>query len=109
MELSEDDVLHILKLIDESTFDYFQLEMGDLKITVSKGEPLPLASAPQTSAASQAPSDAPAQAPKAAPPPKSAKAEPTTATAIPEGLLPITAPLLGTYYVAHYPDTSPCA
>src|SRR5947208_10163596 len=96
MELSEDDVLHILKLIDESTFDYFQLEMGDLKITVSKGEPLPLASAPQTSAASQAPSAAPAQAPKAAPPPQAAKAEPKTAAAIPEGLLPITAPLLGT-------------
>jgi hypothetical protein len=39
MELSEDDVLHILKLIDESKFDYFQLEVGELKITVSKGEP----------------------------------------------------------------------
>ena len=103
MELSEDDVLHILKLIDESTFDYFQLEMGDLKITVSKGEPLPLASAPQTSAASQAPSAAPAQAPKAASAPQSAKAEPKTATAIPEGLLPITAPLLGTFYVAPEP------
>ena len=31
MELSEDDVLHILKLIDESKFDYFQLEVGELK------------------------------------------------------------------------------
>jgi hypothetical protein len=40
MELSEDDVLHILKLIDESKFDYFQLEVGDLKIMVSKGEPI---------------------------------------------------------------------
>ena len=107
MELSEDDVLHILKLIDESTFDYFQLEMGDLKITVSKGEPLPLASAPQTSAASQAPSAAPAQAPKAASTPQSAKAEPKTATAIPEGLLPITAPLLGTFYVAPEPGAPP--
>src|SRR5437870_11305058 len=78
MELSEDDVLHILKLIDESTFDYFQLEMGDLKITVSKGEPLPLASAPQTSAASQAPSAAPAQAPKAASTPQSRSEEHTS-------------------------------
>ena len=42
MELSEDDVLHILKLIDESKFDYFQLEVGELKITVSKGDPIPL-------------------------------------------------------------------
>ena len=45
MELSEDDVLHILKLIDESKFDYFQLEVGELKITVSKGDPIPLAGA----------------------------------------------------------------
>ena len=43
MELSEDDVLHILKLIDESKFDYFQLEVGELKITVSKGDPIPSA------------------------------------------------------------------
>ena len=107
MELSEDDVLHILKLIDESTFDYFQLEMGDLKITVSKGEPLPLASAPQTSAASQVLSAAPVQAPKAAPPFQSAKAEPKTAIVIPEGLLPITAPLLGTFYVAPEPVAPP--
>ena len=47
MELTEDDVLHILKLIDESKFDYFQLEVGELKITVSKGDPIPLASTPQ--------------------------------------------------------------
>ena len=50
MELTEDDVLHILKLIDESHFDYFQLEMGELKITVSKGDPIAVA-APQTGAA----------------------------------------------------------
>ena len=48
MELTEDDVLHILKLIDESKFDYFQLEVGELKITVSKGDPIPLTSAAQT-------------------------------------------------------------
>ena len=47
MELTEDDVLHILKLIDESKFDYFQLEVGELKITVSKGEPIPVTSTTQ--------------------------------------------------------------
>ena len=47
MELSEDDVLHILKLIDESKFDYFQLEVGELKITVSKGDPILTNSTPQ--------------------------------------------------------------
>ncbi len=72
MELSEDDVLHILKLIDESKFDYFQLEVGELKITVSKGDPIPLAgAAPQSIAPSPAPAaakTAPATAPVAAAP-----------------------------------------
>ena len=66
MELSEDDVLHILKLIDESKFDYFQLEVGELKITVSKGEPIPLNSAPQQAAAAPAPAAPPAGAKPAA-------------------------------------------
>jgi acetyl-CoA carboxylase biotin carboxyl carrier protein len=104
MELSEDDVLHILKLIDESHFDYFQLEVGDLKITVSKGEPIPQTAAPQVSAASAA-------APVAAPAPKPAApaAVPQAArpAVIPEGMLPITAPLLGTFYVAPEPGAPP--
>src|SRR5690242_10818387 len=105
MELSEDDVLHILKLIDESKFDYFQLEVGELKITVSKGDPIPISGTTQPAAASVSPSSAPAPAaaPKAAP----AAATPKPA-AIPEGMLPITAPLLGTFYVAPGPGAPPC-
>ena len=53
MELTEDDVLHILKLIDESKFDYFQLEVGELKITVSKGDPIPLAASSRSTPVSQ--------------------------------------------------------
>ena len=105
MELSDDDVLHILKLIDESTFDYFQLEMGDLKITVSKGEPIPVSSASQSVTPPQArkvPTPANAPAPQA----QAAKSE-AKAAAIPEGLLPITAPLLGTFYVAPEPGAPP--
>jgi len=101
MELSEDDVLHILKLIDESQFDYFQLEVGDLKITVSKGEPIPLTAAPQVAAAAApAPKPAPAAAP--APKPEAPKAAP-----IPPGMVPITAPILGTFYVAPEPGAPP--
>jgi len=101
MELSEDDVLHILKLIDESKFDYFQLEVGELKITVSKGEPIPLTSAPQSMAA-PAISHAPKPAAVAAP-----KAEGPKAVPIPAGMAPITAPLLGTFYVAPEPGAPP--
>ena len=105
MELTEDDVLHILKLIDESKFDYFQLEVGELKITVSKGEPIPLTSTPQNisvAPASAASSAKAASSPAAAPTTQGAKP-----VAIPEGMRPITAPLLGTFYVAPEPGAPP--
>jgi acetyl-CoA carboxylase biotin carboxyl carrier protein len=109
MELSEDDVLHILKLIDESKFDYFQLEVGELKITVSKGEPIPIAGATPPAAVIPAPAatPAPAAAPKAASAavPKAAPA--AKAAVVPEGMTAITAPLLGTFYVAPEPGAPP--
>jgi acetyl-CoA carboxylase biotin carboxyl carrier protein len=105
MELTEDDVLHILKLIDESKFDYFQLEVGELKITVSKGEPIPLTSAPQNTSVASAPGAAAAK--PAAPPAAAPTTQATKAVAIPEGMLPITAPLLGTFYVAPEPGAPP--
>jgi acetyl-CoA carboxylase biotin carboxyl carrier protein len=105
MELTDEDVLHILKLIDESKFDYFQLEVGELKITVSKGEPIPLTSAPPTATL------APAPAAAAAKPAASTAAAPSTPAAkpvtIPEGMLAITAPILGTFYVAPEPGAPP--
>ena len=99
MDLTEDDVLHILKLIEESKFDYFQLEVGELKITVSKGEPIPLSSTPQTQVTNPAPAEA-----RKAPAPKK---EPPKPAAIPEGLVPITAPVVGTFYVAPEPGAPP--
>jgi acetyl-CoA carboxylase biotin carboxyl carrier protein len=107
MELSEDDVLHILKLIDESKFDYFQLEVGELKITVSKGDPIPIAGAAQPVAVTAAPSAAPAAAPKPAAAPAAAVAQAAKPAIVPEGMLSITAPLLGTFYVAPEPGAPP--
>src|SRR6267142_3535508 len=106
MELSEDDVLHILKLIDESKFDYFQLEVGELKITVSKGDPIPIASAAQPAPVSVAPMPAPAAA-KPAPVASAPAAQAAKPVTVPEGMLSITAPLLGTFYVAPEPGAPP--
>jgi acetyl-CoA carboxylase biotin carboxyl carrier protein len=106
MELTEEDVLHILKLIDESHFDYFQLEVGELKITVSKGEPIPLPGAPATTAAAAAPA-ASVPRPAAASPSAGAPAPQPKATSVPEGMQAITAPLLGTFYVAPEPGAPP--
>jgi acetyl-CoA carboxylase biotin carboxyl carrier protein len=115
MELTEEDVLHILKLIDESHFDYFQLEVGELKITVSKGDPIPVTNAAQVSAASAvaapvtaAPAvPAPAAKPAAAPAPSAAAPQAAKAVSVPDGMLPISAPLLGTFYVAPEPGAPP--
>ena len=113
MELTEDDVLQILKLIDESKFDYFQLEVGELKITVSKGEPIP--TAPSTPVATSAavpsqpaPQSKPAQARSApAKPQAPASASGAATRAHADGLLPVTAPLLGTFFVAPEPGAPP--
>jgi len=110
MDLSEDDVLHILKLIDESHFDYFQLEVGDLKITVSKGDPIPVGSNAQPVTISAAPASAPAAAAAPAPKPAAAPAAAAQAAkpaAIPAGHVAVTAPLLGTFYVAPEPGAPP--
>jgi acetyl-CoA carboxylase biotin carboxyl carrier protein len=110
MELTEDDVLHILKLIDESKFDYFQLEVGDLKITVSKGEPIPLASSSASARVAPSPAPGVAEPSKATPAAPSAQNPAPNAdakTAVAEGLVPITAPLLGTFYVAPEPGAPP--
>jgi acetyl-CoA carboxylase biotin carboxyl carrier protein len=108
MELTEDDVLHILKLIDESKFDYFQLEVGELKITVSKGEPIPLSASLRSAPVAQSPNATVVGEPKAASltPPQTTAAN-IEAKAAAEGLLPITAPLLGTFYVAPEPGAPP--
>ena len=103
--------LHILKLIDESKFDYFQLEVGELKITVSKGDPIPIAARGRSRHQLQRGAGPAAAAPK----PQlrhqlqhcAAAAQAAKPAAIPEGMLPITAPLLGTFYVAPEPGAPP--
>jgi acetyl-CoA carboxylase biotin carboxyl carrier protein len=107
MELTEDDVLHILKLIDESKFDYFQLEVGELKITVSKGEPIPLASSSARAGVSPSPAAVVAEPPRPTPAAQSATPKLDASAAAAQGLVPITAPLLGTFYVAPEPGAPP--
>jgi acetyl-CoA carboxylase biotin carboxyl carrier protein len=95
MELTDDDVLEILKLFEQSKFDFLQLEQGERKITVSKSGYV----AARADAVPPAPTVAAIKAP-AAPLP--------VATAAPaEGLLPITAPMVGKFYAAPSPSDPP--
>jgi acetyl-CoA carboxylase biotin carboxyl carrier protein len=108
MDLTEDDVLEILNLIEQSHFDYFRLQSDDLNLTVSKGGYIPAGS-----------QSVPAPAPRAQESPgeteragvsNPAAAEPAPlpeAMAIPEGLVPIAAPMVGTFYRASEPGADP--
>jgi acetyl-CoA carboxylase biotin carboxyl carrier protein len=101
MELTEDDVLEILKLFEQSKFDFLQLQQGERKITVSKGGYVPTGGA-----APQAVPTAAASAPSPAP---SAAAEPARKAdaAVPEGLVAVTAPMVGKFYAAASPSDPP--
>jgi len=100
MELTDDDVLEILKLFEQSKFDFLQLEQGERKITISKSgyvsaraEALPAAPAPATATTVAA-----SAAPQGVSVARSAPAE---------GLLPVTAPMVGKFYAAPSPSDPP--
>lgn len=105
--MTEDEVLQILDLVEKSHFDYLDLEMGDLKLTVSKsGVPAAPAAvsvapaapvAPAAAAAPAAPAPAPADEGAPAPRPVTAK----------EGTVPIPAPMVGTFYATPEPGAAP--
>ena len=70
MELTDDDVLEILKLFEQSTFEFLHLQQGERQITVSKSGYVPLGTtaAPVPAApAAVAPSAVSKPAPKPAP------------------------------------------
>ena len=108
MDLTEDDVLEILNLIEQSHFDYFRLQSDDLNLTVSKGGYIPLASdaAPAPAPAAKEGTGESALAEVSNP----AAAEPAPLpeeTPLPEGLVAIAAPMVGTFYRASEPGADP--
>jgi len=106
MELTDDDVLEILKLFEQSKFDFLQLEQGERKITVSKGGYRPAGTGVAPAAAvAPVPASPPAQ--PAAQPPSTPPASSTPAAAVPEGLVAITAPMVGKFYSAPAPSDPP--
>jgi acetyl-CoA carboxylase biotin carboxyl carrier protein len=100
MELTEDDVLEILKLFEQSKFDFLQLEQGDRKITVSKGGYVPASTA--AAPVQAAPTAGAAPKPAAAPPVSASHVSPAD-----EGLIAVTAPMVGKFYAAAAPSDPP--
>lgn len=103
MGLSQDDVIQILKILEDSNFNELQLEMGDLKIIVKKSSAD--GCGPEVSAAD--PSGAAILSTASSP---SSEPQKETAGAIDEeaqGMTPIKSPMLGTFYKASKPGAPP--
>jgi len=104
--LSEEHVRQlgrIIETLERSTFDFLQLEVGDLKVTVGKGNvPPPEAPPPSVRPAAAAPS---APAPQAAAPARQTAPRPPqpTATAPQEGTIEIKSPIMGMFYAQPEP------
>jgi acetyl-CoA carboxylase biotin carboxyl carrier protein len=101
MELTEKDVLEIVKLFEQSRFDFLQLEHGDRKITVSKGG---FMSARPEAAPAGPPGAVPRAPAVTASAPVAPAAPPTAATTPEPGLVAVTAPMVGKFYAAPSPS-----
>jgi len=98
MDLTKDDVLKIIKLIDESGYADVRLEVGDFKLHVQRtgGSQLPAPPSAEPKAAIPTAAVAATQAPPA-----------SQEVIIPEGLIAIRSPMLGTFYRASGPGEKP--
>lgn len=103
--LTDDEVRQITLLVetlDRSTFDYLQLEVGNLKVTLGKGNvPPPGVAGPVAAPAEPSTVAAPAAAPAAA---KPAAGSESVAR---DGTVAIVAPLLGRFYAKPDPGAAP--
>lgn len=109
MDLTNEDVLNILKIIDESAYNDIRLEIGDLKLHVQKKKSadggLPFVSAAPAIAASAALSPAGTRPAAILPPASLAVAAPAAELA--PGEVAVSAPLLGTFYRSASPGEKP--
>lgn len=111
MDLTDDDVLKILKIIDESDYDDVRLEIGDFKLHVQKhGNAEHASPAAPSDNREKAHATAPAAvhaASAVAPPVTSAVPKAAEEEQIPDGLVVVRAPMLGTFYRAPSPGEKP--
>jgi acetyl-CoA carboxylase biotin carboxyl carrier protein len=101
--MSDDDVRQITLLVeslDRSSFDFLQISVGDLKVTIGAGD-----AAPDEGATRSAPVAAPP--PPSAPPPAPAGTEVGGAPDEPDGTVAIKAPMMGRFYAQPEPGAAP--
>jgi acetyl-CoA carboxylase biotin carboxyl carrier protein len=109
--LSDDDVRQIALLVetlDKSSLDFLELELGDTKLTIGKGE-MPVVTARAASSRFTAP---PQQSPVAPATVSAALPRPVTAVDVAaptedDGTLVIVAPIMGRFYAKPDPASAP--
>jgi acetyl-CoA carboxylase biotin carboxyl carrier protein len=105
--LTEDHVRQlgrIIETLERSTFDFLQIEVGDMKVTVGKGNiPIEAAAPPRQAVAATAPAPAPTVS---APAPQTAPAPQAAASAHP-GAVEIKAAIMGMFYAQPEPGAAP--
>jgi acetyl-CoA carboxylase biotin carboxyl carrier protein len=92
LSLTAKDIAEITRLLEDSSFDELELEVGGMKIHLRRSGTAPAASVPR--AGSPAPAATPVPVP-------------TPAAAATPGLVDVRAPLLGTFYRAPKPGAPP--
>ncbi len=103
MQLDHDQLQKLLALLGESDIQELKLEGDDFRLEVRRNLP---SSAPVTVV--QAPAAAPAAVPApAAAPSATPSAPPPAAPAVRSDLVPLTAPMVGTFYRASAPGEPP--
>ena len=96
MSLTAKDVAEIIRLLEESSFDELELESGDLKLSLRRGE------------GGVAPSTVPQEKTKAPEPaPVAAKPAPKAAVPTDPNAVDVPSPLLGIFYRAPKPGEAP--
>ncbi|MBO9705908.1 MAG: hypothetical protein J7474_10420, partial [Arthrobacter sp.] len=108
--LSEEQVLQIGRILDaleRSTFDFLQLEVGDMKITVGKGDIPASAMAQPAPPAPRASVPAPQAAAPMVEPAAPAPAAPAPASVPLTGTVEIASPIMGMYYAQPEPSAPP--
>lgn len=104
MAIEREDLKEIVAAVATAGIDEFSLEIGDLKIRLTRRAASPPPGPPSEAAA--APDTGATSARSASPPPSAASSRPSL-EGVEEGLVAVTAPMLGTFYRAPAPDAPP--
>ncbi len=105
-EIKQEDVIQIMKMLEESTFDELHLETGDLKLVIKKGDNKEaLHQEPEFSTQEQGPAKVSEKLAISATDEETPVEEPSDVDE--EGFIAIKAPMLGTFYGAPKPGAPP--